>query len=312
MPARPKRITLTPDALDRNGITTVVSPAGAATLSINGALATQATDADGVQTAFTPSAAGDIALGDQLGAVGIVFANPTYLSFLTAADESAKTILVEGQGPDGAISEQVTGPNATTGYSTQVYTRIDRIHVSAAFTGNLSVGVLGNAVFSTPQHVAIYAPGDESGATFTVYGIDRNGVRISETITGPNATTVAGLSNYAVVTRIDTDAAGTSIEVGVDGTCESNWIALDTYSRDFETTVAVDQSGTATWTIQHTFEDVYSSTFDEDTAKAFDHSTLASQTADADGTYISPVTAVRLEVNAHTSGNLALTVLQAG
>ena len=314
MVARPKRITLNPDASDPNGLVTVKTPSAGDVFGIDAAaLATLLLDANGVQTAFTPAAAGNIALGAQIGAAGIVFANPTYLSFLTASDESAKTILVEGKGPAGAlIGEQITGPNATTGYSTLVYTEIHRIHVSAAFTGNLTVGVLGNAVFTTPQHVSLTATSDESGGTWTIHGIDREGGVISEAVTGPNNTTVAGVSNFAVVTRIDVDADATGVTMGVDGTCNSRWVGLDTYSSNFNTTIGVDQSGTATWSIQHTMDDIYSSTFDEDTAKAFNHSILNAQTADNDGTYISPVSALRLDVTAHTSGNLALSVLQAG
>jgi hypothetical protein len=313
MPARPKRITLTPTASDVNGITTTNNPAGAATMLINGVLATLASDPDGVQTAFTPAAAGNIALGDQIGAVGIVFTNPTYLSFLTASDESGKVITVNGKGPDGSmIGEQITGPNATTGYSTLVYTEIYSIHVSAAFTGNLSVGVLGNAVFATPQHVTLTASTDESGGTWIVYGLDRYQNVVSESITGPNATTITTTGNFAVVTRVDVDAAATNVTVGVDGTCESGWLTLDTYSRDFEVSMGINLGGTATYSVQHTFDDVYSSTFDEDAANQLTHASLVGQTADADGTYISPVAAVRLALTAHTSGNAVFTVLQAG
>jgi hypothetical protein len=290
MPARPKRITLTPTASDVNGITTTNNPAGAATMLINGVLATLASDPDGVQTAFTPAAAGNIALGDQIGAVGIVFTNPTYLSFLTASDESGKVITVNGKGPDGSmIGEQITGPNATTGYST-----------------------LGNAVFATPQHVTLTASTDESGGTWIVYGLDRYQNVVSESITGPNATTITTTGNFAVVTRVDVDAAATNVTVGVDGTCESGWLTLDTYSRDFEVSMGINLGGTATYSVQHTFDDVYSSTFDEDAANQLTHASLVGQTADADGTYISPVAAVRLALTAHTSGNAVFTVLQAG
>jgi hypothetical protein len=74
---------------------------------------------------------------------------------------------------------------------------------------------------------------------------------------------------------------------------------------------AVVVSGTVNYTVQHTFDDVYSPTFDAGTATWFSHPTIASLSANADGNYAFPVTAIRLLVNSG-GGTARLTLLQAG
>jgi VCBS repeat-containing protein len=183
---------------------------------------------------------------------------------------------------------------------------------SLTLDGTLVSG--GAVTLATPQHVTIYAPGDEATTIFTVTGTDREGRALTDTITGVNASTVASASNFATVTSITTDAAGTSIEAGVDGTCESAWLPLNTTYADFNTSLGlvISSGGAMTYTVQHTFNDVYALDFDEDAANPFNHATLAAQTASADGTYASPVAAVRVSITAHTSGSLTFTVIQAG
>jgi hypothetical protein len=70
-------------------------------------------------------------------------------------------------------------------------------------------------------------------------------------------------------------------------------------------------TGTANYTVQHTFDDVFSPTFNPSTATWFDHPTVAALGASADGNYAFPVTAIRLLVNSG-GGTVRLTLLQAG
>ena len=66
--------------------------------------------------------------------------------------------------------------------------------------------------------------------------------------------------------------------------------------------------GTITYTIQHTFDEVFDPNV---TPTAFDHSTLASQTANKDGNYAFPVSGVRITVTAG-GGSVSMNVIQAG
>jgi hypothetical protein len=70
-------------------------------------------------------------------------------------------------------------------------------------------------------------------------------------------------------------------------------------------------TGTANYTVQHTFDDVNLQTFNPSTATWFNHPTIAGLSANADGNYAFPVTAIRLLVNSG-GGTVRLTLLQAG
>jgi hypothetical protein len=95
------------------------------------------------------------------------------------------------------------------------------------------------------------------------------------------------------------------------GTGATNPAPMDTYCNPFNVGMGIVVSGTVTCTVQHTFDDVFSPGFDPSTATWFNHPTLASLTANADGNYAFPVTAIRLNVTAGT-GTATLTIVQAG
>jgi hypothetical protein len=74
----------------------------------------------------------------------------------------------------------------------------------------------------------------------------------------------------------------------------------------------VSAGGSLTYTVQHTFDDVFSPTFTAAGATWYSNSTLVAQTTDKDGNYAFPVTGIRITVTAWTSGSVTMTVIQAG
>lgn len=104
------------------------------------------------------------------------------------------------------------------------------------------------------------------------------------------------------------------IRVTVESQTVSATIPLDTYADPFNVGLAVVLSAGAslTYTVQHTFDDVYANNFDPATATWFPHASLAAKTASSDGNYAYPITATRLNVTAYTSGSATLTIVQAG
>ena len=75
---------------------------------------------------------------------------------------------------------------------------------------------------------------------------------------------------------------------------------------------AVVVSGTPTYRVEHTFDDVYADGFSPATAAWFSHASLVSVVnANADGNYAFPIQGIRLRVIAGT-GDVRLTILQAG
>jgi hypothetical protein len=104
------------------------------------------------------------------------------------------------------------------------------------------------------------------------------------------------------------------VRVSVGAVAVSAPIPLNNYSTPFSVGIGVDVSagGSLTYTVEHTFDDVYAASFTPAAATWFPNSGLTSQTGDKDGNYAAPVTAVRLNVGVWASGTATMTVIQAG
>ena len=74
----------------------------------------------------------------------------------------------------------------------------------------------------------------------------------------------------------------------------------------FQIGLGTNVSGTATYTVQHCFDDVLKG----ETPVWYDHATLAGQTTNKDGNYAYPITALRLRVTAGT-GTVTLSIVPA-
>ena len=87
-------------------------------------------------------------------------------------------------------------------------------------------------------------------------------------------------------------------------------IPIDQYLNPTNIGLAVVIDATATYTVEHTFDDVFASTFVESTAVAFSHDTMVGQTDDLDGNYVNPIVATRMDLTAHTTGTATCNVIQ--
>jgi hypothetical protein len=74
---------------------------------------------------------------------------------------------------------------------------------------------------------------------------------------------------------------------------------------------AVITNGTPTYTVQHTFDNVFDSAYNPATGNWFNQPDMTAQITNADGNYAFPVSAIRLNVTAGT-GTVALRIMQAG
>jgi len=73
----------------------------------------------------------------------------------------------------------------------------------------------GSVTFDQPRVVTIYGTGNEEGKTFTIVGTDEAGTAQTETLAGPNNSTVATNNYFATVTQVSVDAAtAAAVEVG--------------------------------------------------------------------------------------------------
>lgn len=97
------------------------------------------------------------------------------------------------------------------------------------------------------------------------------------------------------------------ISVTVSSVTQSAWVPVDYKQTPFNVGLGIVISGTLTYTVQHTFDNIQDSSV---SPTAFDNSGLIDRTANDDGNYAFPVRAIRLNVTARTSGGATLTVIQ--
>lgn len=97
--------------------------------------------------------------------------------------------------------------------------------------------------------------------------------------------------------------------VTVSSATSSAWIPVDWRSTPFNLSFAVIMTGTLTYKVEHTLDDVMDPTV---TPTALTHEFITASTTSDDGNYAYPVRAIRLTVSSYTSGSATMTVLQPG
>lgn len=102
-----------------------------------------------------------------------------------------------------------------------------------------------------------------------------------------------------------------TVRVSTSGISTSEVIPIDQYLNPTNIGLGVDITGTATVTVEHTFDDVFDENFNPATATWYPHPTLQNITADADGNIAFPPTGVRLNQTAG-AGSAVLSLVQAG
>jgi hypothetical protein len=100
------------------------------------------------------------------------------------------------------------------------------------------------------------------------------------------------------------------VTVSQTGVGSTAVIITDINQAPFAIGMGVVVTGTVSYTVQHTFDDVFATTFDPATATWFNHPTLAAQAANLDSNYAFPVRGVRLTIGSG-SGTATLKLIQA-
>lgn len=173
----------------------------------------------------------------------------------------------------------------------------------------------GVATAAEAQIVTITSVGNDSGITFTITGLDADGTSVSETITGPNATTATTTGFFKTVTQIATSGATaadvTAGWVAADGAVTRS-LATNWRMTPYNQSLFVDLTGTMTYTVQHTEsgpQDTYTNSFSTD-ATWRSTTGLTGLSADDEGNIAFPVRAVRMLITAYTSGTAVFTSIQ--
>ena len=95
--------------------------------------------------------------------------------------------------------------------------------------------------------------------------------------------------------------------VSQTGVGSSAIIPMNLDSNPFNVGFGVVLTGAATYTVQHTFDNPWTT----NSPTWFDHPTVAAEVANADGNYAFPVAAIKVAVTAG-AGTATLTVIQSG
>lgn len=115
-------------------------------------------DDDYFRTSATISASGSIALlKNDLGVNGTGYK----VSITSNGADSNKTFTITGVkvgavGYDGVVTETLSGPSASVVYSTNYYTRVNSISVSAASAGGVKIGFGGDLAFPRTRIKGVY------------------------------------------------------------------------------------------------------------------------------------------------------------
>lgn len=226
------------------------TPGGAVALTINGTLATT----DPVAGAGGTAAA---------GSATVRFPTPQRIYITGGSDESGKTFTAVGTlqgpgtfGPGVVVSEVITGPNASTAASVNLYSTIISITSSAGTTGNITVGHSGTSTMDVARRVDIASSGNDNGINITVVGTDINGDPITSTLAGGSGSTVTTVLSYLTVTQASTSGAvAGTIKLGSSAVADSAWVYFDRLAATAPIAIQVEGSGTVSWTVRQTLDE---------------------------------------------------------
>lgn len=185
---------------------------------------------------------------------------------------------------------------------------------AGALTENGALVSGGIATLAVPARITITSAGNDSGKTFVVVGTDHSGNAITETITGPNTTTVTSVLTYKTVSSITISAAAAgAITVGNAQSGSSPAIALDPWAFP-QVAIQCSVTGTVNYTVQQTLDNPndLSSPVARASMVWVDHPdpNLVSATTTKQGNYGYAPLFMRVVINSG-SGTVKLTVIQA-
>lgn len=150
--------------------------------------------------------------------------------------------------------------------------------------------------------IAIDSAGDVSAVVFTVTGTDQDNKTQTEAITGVTTTAIESTKYWRDITQIAASAAvASNVFVGPVDEAVSRTIPLD-YQSTKQATVAVDVTGTVSFTVQETLDDIQTSVNAVQSAQWFNITALTTKTADTVGAASVGATAIRLLINSYSSG----------
>lgn len=186
------------------------------------------------------------------------------------------------------------------------------VNASATVAANIPF-TLVTTVLDVQRRVLITPSGDESLNTFVVVGTNQSGAGITENVAGANATTSYSNLDFKTVTRITAlRATAATVSIGTNGVGSSLWQIVNWNAQPFNLGFYVElRSGAANFTVQHTFDDPNNLLTGLAYPTPINNAVVNGSSASAEGSYVTPITAIRLLTNSGT-GTLWFRMLQEG
>ncbi len=156
------------------------------------------------------------------------------------------------------------------------------------------------------QKVAVTSGGVDTGITFTVYGKDVDGKATTEVLTGASASAVTTSAYYKEVSSVRASGAtANTAKVGLVALSSTPTYVVNYKMENFKASLAEIIAGTINGTCQHTFDDIFASTWTAAGATWFPHddADMVGFSANQNGNYAFPPTACRTIVNTASSGS---------
>lgn len=154
---------------------------------------------------------------------------------------------------------------------------------------------------------------DHSLKTAVLTGTNADDKPITETVALPNnAATVTSTKFFKTLTSVVPSATigADTMDIGWKDSCVGPSYKVSNACNSFAIGFSVDISGTINYDVEHTMDEVLVADASNGCVW-FNHASVAAKTADADGSYLFPIRAMRLAINSLTSGATAkLSIVQ--
>lgn len=175
-------------------------------------------------------------------------------------------------------------------------------------------GSVGTGNLDTARRILITSGSDDSGITFTITGKSRSGAVLVETIAGTNGASGGTTQDFLSVSSVThTGSVAGTVTVGTSGIASSPWFMLNNATTPMDVGIGVVVTGTINYSVEYTYDNPnapFTGTFPTVFAGI---TALAAKAANADGSLLAPVFAVRLTQNSFSSGaTAAMIAIQAG
>jgi hypothetical protein len=184
---------------------------------------------------------------------------------------------------------------------------------SAVTSGVATIDTKSSTNTAVGRRVILTSGGDDSGINWVVVGTNSTGSVITDTFVGSNGGAAQSNLDFVTVTSITPSASvASTVIAGTNGFGSSSWQQVNWHVQDINIGFAVELvSGAANFTVQHTYDDPNQLLAGVTSPLAFNHPLVVAQSANIDGSYMEPISMIRLLINSGT-GQVRFRMLQSG